>query len=354
MQAAWMWWLGHVTSLVHAFLSVKRRVPVMSSSITLEALSDDGLASVLCACSARTLCALCATSADLHKAATAAAVWTVLLERDYDLRLAAPDAGRALEVYRSFVERRASDLPANGYLTDGGIDETTMEWPDDEDDEGAVLSPASMALQLAAQLHILPPSSTSRGEPSGLPKPSLTQLRHGSSFWVRNAFVPSDWEFYCSDERMRNVTLAAAMQPPRRADEASARAAEMERRTYLIERLSFVARHIWAASAALGFGLSSCNTDTLEQALASAWGLPQGVAFLLHDIPPSQRAEHEQRLRNLVREIESADKRSLPVLALPCWRRAGRREPNHADHTRRSEGQPHPAWRAHMIRAHPS
>eukprot|EP00966_Prymnesium_polylepis_P027194 628892-Prymnesium_polylepis.1 len=86
--------------------------------------------------------------------------------------------------------------------------------------------------------------------------------------------------------------------------QAEGRAQEVARRTYLIERLTFVAQEVWAWASGGFSGLASCNTHTLEEALVQAWHLPQGVMWLLHDVPPQQRPSHAARLRAIVEEIE--------------------------------------------------
>ncbi|KAL1521387.1 hypothetical protein AB1Y20_021053 [Prymnesium parvum] len=276
----------------------------------LHRLSDDDLSSILCACTARTLCTLQEVSTALRAAASAEPVWRRLLARECGLPLAEPLPCEARQLYRHFLSPPAS-LPALGFLTDGGLD-NTISFANAGHDEG------NAHARLVEQLHIAPPRDATAAP---LPRPAVIQLDQGASFWVRKAFEPTDWEVYCSEEKMTNIVLAAAMLPP----SAVHVDVEQERRAFLIDHLDFAARQVWGLDDGGTMDLRALHTETLEQALLSTWMLDDGVEILLFDVHPDHREEHEERLRSMVQEIQSPTRNQLTVLSLPVVTNTGER-----------------------------
>ena len=224
-------------------------------TLNLTDLSADDLGSVLCACDAPSLCAVQAVCTALRSASLAPDVWNAVLAQDYGVC----HARAPRELYRYFRTTPAAALPTRGFLTDGGLDSLEA---DEEGGGGAAGAPSAAAAVAAL--------SAAGGEQ----QPLVLEVQQGSEFWVGNAFAPTEFEFYCSQPSVRNVTIAGALLGERCATQLR-RETELERRAYILERLTFIAQRIWLWSVDGFGGLGSCSTHTLERALVSAWSLPQ-------------------------------------------------------------------------------
>ena len=254
-------------------------------------LDADAFSSLTSACTAASLSRLAGTCKVLAEATAQDECWIAVLHRDFDVPASrsrfyiSMHGFCARDLYKRIYTTPPGELRLRGFFTDGGIDSS---------DIGA---------------------SEAQSQPVGSASVLSFGAEHpASQFWADSAFCSdSDARTFCSDVR-RNILVGALVQGQVGADALQARAALVERRKFIIERLSFVATEYWGWHVHGFGGLDHSSTGILERALFVAWHNPMVRAGLTHGLGGARRTAANRRLEQIVNSMQPP--KTLDLLCL--------------------------------------